>query len=113
MKLHFLPVTYRIQFKIALLVFKCLNNIAPVYLASLIKLRTPNVYNVRLDNDYFKLETTISTNIKRCEGAFSYQAPRIWNELPYQIRSLSELSKSSLKTHYFNKAYRDIEIEGS
>lgn len=67
MKLHFLPVAYRIQFKIALLVFKCLNNIAPVYLNSLIKLRTPNVYSVRLDNDFFKLESIVSINVKRCE----------------------------------------------
>ena len=115
MKLHFLPVAYRIQFKIALLVFKCLNNIAPVYLNSLIKLRTPNVNSVRLDNDFFKLESILSINVKRCEGAFSYQAPKIWNELPYEIRSLSELSKfkSRLKSYYFNKAYLNNEIDGS
>ena len=33
-KLHFLPVRYRIKFKIALLVFKCLNNLAPQRIAT-------------------------------------------------------------------------------
>ena len=89
-----------------------MNNVAPVYLSSLIKLRTPNKYSVRLDNDYFKLESIPATNIKRCEGAFSYQAPLVWNELPYEIRSLNELSKfkRSLKTHYFNLAFKEFDV---
>ena len=37
--LHFLPVVQRIQFKVALLVFKCINNMAPTYLIKLITMR--------------------------------------------------------------------------
>ena len=105
-KLHFLPVDYRIKFKISLLVFKCINNIAPDYLATLIKLRNPSKYSVRLDDDYFLLEY-VSVNIKRSEGAFSYRAPKIWNKLPYELRSLNDLSKfkRSLKSYYFKAAY--------
>ena len=40
-KLHFLPVRYRIKYKVALLVFKCLNNLAPKYLATLLTLKAP------------------------------------------------------------------------
>ena len=43
-KLHFLPVQYRIWFKIALTVFKCINNLAPEYLKSLVTLRTPSEF---------------------------------------------------------------------
>ena len=35
-KVHFLPVKYRIDFKIALLTYKCLNNLAPEYLKELV-----------------------------------------------------------------------------
>ena len=106
-RLHFLPVKFRIKFKIALLVFKCLNNLAPKYLSSLVKLRIPGRYSVRLDSDYYLLETAASKNIKRAEGAFSFIAPRIWNELPFSLRSLNELFlfKKHLKTYYFNVAF--------
>ena len=106
-KLHFLPVKFRIKFKIALMVFKCINNIAPDYLSSLIMLRNPNRYSVRMDNDYYLLEMNSFANVKRVEGAFSYQAPEVWNNLPYEIRSLNELSKFkiALKTFYFKCAY--------
>ena len=41
-KLHFLPVKFRISYKKALLVFKCLNNIAPKYLNDLLTVRAKN-----------------------------------------------------------------------
>ena len=39
--LHWLPVRQRIDFKIALLVFKCLNGQAPSYLCELLSIRKP------------------------------------------------------------------------
>ena len=39
--LHWLPVKYRVDFKIALLTFKCLNGLAPKYLSDLIEIYTP------------------------------------------------------------------------
>ena len=41
-ELHWLPIRYRIQFKILLLVHKCLHGLAPQYLIELIKLRCPS-----------------------------------------------------------------------
>ena len=97
------------------MVFKCVNNLAPKYLASLIKIRTTGRYSVRLDNDYFLLETVAQTNIKRAEGAFSFIGPRIWNDLPFKLRSMNDLSifKKSLKTHFFNLAYHNVSLDGS
>ena len=106
-RLNFLPVKFRIQYKIALMVFKCINNIAPDYLSSIIKFRSPNRYSMRMDNDFYLLEI-VPSETKRAKGAFSYQGPRVWNKLPYSIRLLNELSKfkTELKTHYFKLAYR-------
>ena len=97
------------------MVFKCINNLAPKYLSSLIRLRLPSKYSVRLNNDYYLLEVITSTNFKQTEGAFSFIAPRIWNDLPYSLRCLSELSlfKKSLKTHYFRIAFSDEALDGS
>ena len=39
--LHWLPIRYRIDFKIAVTVFKCLNGLAQSYLSDLIEVYTP------------------------------------------------------------------------
>ena len=41
------------------------------------------------------------------ERAFSVAAPKLWNELPLDLRSLDtiNLSKKHLKTYRFKKAY--------
>ena len=45
------------------------------------------------------------------EAAFSHQGPKIWNELPFSIRSLTSVAefKSSLKTHYFDQAFYEVD----
>ena len=110
-KLHFLPVRYRIKYKVALLVFKCLNNMAPKYLAALLTLRDPNEHSLRLDSDFYMLKIPPSPQFKRTEGAFYHYGPKTWNELPYSLRCFSEIDlfKRHLKTHYFNIAYDGIE----
>ncbi len=109
-ELHFLPVRYRIKYKVALMVFKCLNNISPGYLSELITVRDINNHSLRLDNDFFLLKHPPRTNLKKTEGAFSNIAPQIWNELPYHIRCMTELSsfKKCLKSYYFNIAFDGI-----
>ena len=46
-ELHWLPISARIDFKIILLVFKCLNSMAPSYLQSLIRLKATNREGIR------------------------------------------------------------------
>ena len=82
-KLHFLPVRFRIMYKTALLVFKCLNNLAPKYLTQLIDLRNTNSHSLRNDDDFFLLNLPPVPNLKRTNGAFPYYGPFIWNSLPY------------------------------
>ena len=109
-RLHFLPVRYRILYKLCLLVFKCLNNIAPQYLSSLISIRDPNIHCLRLDKDFYILNKPPAPNLKRTEAAFCLSAPNAWNNLPYYIRCHNRLDgfKTMLKTHYFTIAFKDV-----
>ena len=108
-QLHFLPVAQRIKFKIALLVFKCFNNCAPDYMRDMITCRNISNHQVRLDMDYYRLQQPSSPRLRYTRGAFSHTAPRIWNALPYHLRSLTSIEtfKSNLKTYLFNEAYPD------
>ena len=106
-KVHFLPVRFRINFKIALLAYKCLNNIAPPYLKELISPRQQSFKNVRLDNDYFYLSFPPSPNYVNTEKAFSQCAVKVFNSLPYDIRSAESVTsfKTKLKTYFFSLAF--------
>ena len=93
-KLYFLPVRFRIKFKLCLLVFKCINDLAPEleYLKELIFLREIKRRSSRLDNDFFLLEVPPSLNFNKSQGAFSYVGPKTWNDMPYfMIRSMYEV----------------------
>ena len=106
-KLHFLPVHYRIRYKLAYLAFKCLNNLAPTYLSSLIAARQETIKDVRSNSDYFLLHQPSEPRCTKTRGAFSYSAPKVWNSLPYSLRSMSEAEafKRALKTHLFEQAF--------
>ena len=78
--LHWLPVAQRIDYKIALTVFKVLTTNQPVYIRSLLHISVPlrntrSAFNgILLDAPLCKTETVAR--------AFSNYAPRIWNALP-------------------------------
>ena len=58
-KLHFLLTTgkYQINFKIAMVTFKCLQGSSPQYLQDLVARKVPsNKYNLRDNEDVFFLE---------------------------------------------------------
>jgi len=56
------------------------------------------------------LKAPKASRFTRTEAAFMYYAPTVWNELPYSLRSLTdiELFKKTLKTHYFNIAFEGV-----
>ena len=105
-ELHWLPVEYRIEFKINLLTFKCLHDMAPIYLRELLHVYTPK----RLLRSSFKATRLETVNYKtKTYGyrSFSVHAPYLWNSLPENIRSIHSLSsfKSHLKTHLFKLTF--------
>ena len=106
-ELHFLPVFYRIRYKIALLTFKCLDDKAPLYLQNLVTLKKTNpTYELRPEHQLCRLEVP-HTKYRKSESAFMHAAPDVWNKLPYPIRSIknADVFKKKLKTHYFRQAY--------
>ena len=104
-KLHWLPVSYRIEFKLLLITYKCLNNLAPSYLSELISVRCMD----RTLRSSAGLLLDIPKSMTKTFGdrAFSVSAPRLWNALPLHLRSAESITKfkKELKTHFFNIAF--------
>ena len=92
--LHWLRINERILFKLLVFVFKCLNNMAPVELSSLLTIHS----SVNCTLCYVFLDSIYGRR------SFKYIAPRLWNALPLTMRKLSSLEtfKSKLKYHLFN-----------
>ena len=104
-ELHWLPIENRINFKIAVLVFKCLHGLAPRYLADLIQRYEP-ARNLRSSSGSY-LTTKVAKFKTLCDRSFSVAAVSVWNNLPINIRQSTELNnfKRLLKTHYFMLSY--------
>jgi hypothetical protein len=103
-ELHWLPVTQRIIFKLLLIVYKCTNNIAPSYLSELISNYVP-ARTLRSGNMQLLLET--KSNRTWGDRSFAIAAPRLWNELPVNIRTAKTVTvfKKMLKTHLMSKTF--------
>ena len=106
-KLHWLPIKARIEFKILTLTYKALNYNEPKYLRNM--LETPNQetnVTTRQANEENRLQEP-RTNCNYGERAYSYCAPRLFNKLPQEIRNLQNLMqfKKKLKTHLFERCY--------
>ena len=103
---HWLPVKERIQFKILLYVFKCLNGHAPSYLASCFTHYHQTRTGLRSAQDSTRLSVP-KFRRKALQSAadksFSLAAPALWNNLPTSIRTANSVSsfKRCLKTHLF------------
>ena len=102
--LHWLPCSFRIQFRILTFVFKCLNDLAPSYFRSLISLFRP-ARHLRSSNDDTILQTSITKKSVGQQG-FSFVGS-LWNKLPTAIRMSPSISsfKRRLKTYFFTKHY--------
>ncbi len=73
--LHWLPVRFRIDFKVLLLVFKCLNGLAPEYLSDLLSIHNP-VRSLRSSNQR-QLNVQRARLKLRGDHAFSIAAPKL------------------------------------
>ena len=95
----------RIEFKISVLVYKCLNGLAPQYLCKLLHFYAKD-RDLRSADDKTLLEMPQSRT-KFGERAFCYYAPKIWNSLPKDMRSSKSIDtfKKKVKTHLFSLAY--------
>ena len=111
-QLHFLPVKHRIQYKLCVMVFKCINNMAPTYLTELINMRETKQQAVRLDDDFYVLKRPPAPNFRQTEAAFCLSGPAAWNALPYNIRCQANFQKfkGTLKQYYFNEVFKNVRM---
>jgi hypothetical protein len=107
-ELHWLPARQRIEFKLCLLVFKCLRQVAPLYLTSMcVTLASGPMSHLRSAAHGDLL-------VPRCRTAgygprsFAVAGPACWNNLPLELKTLpltSEQFVSRLKTVLFRRSY--------
>ena len=104
-QLHWLPIKARIEYKILLFTYKCLNDLAPDYLSSLISYYVPNK-TLRSSNSQ---SLVVRRTNKKSMGdrAVSVFAPNSWNEADSSIKNAKSLDifKKCLKTYLFSKYF--------
>ena len=102
--LHWLPVRFRIRFKINLLTYKTLREKQPVYLHSMLAESIPS-RSLRSNNDNSLSVPRVKTNTGA--KAFHSCTPSLWNNLPLSVRSASSVAtlKKYPKTHLFDLAF--------
>ena len=107
-ELHWLPVSYRIIYKILLIVYKSLKGHAPLYISNLLKLYVP-VRNLRSSDKLLLFEPKSMHSWG--DRSFAVAAPRLWNDLPFNIRSSITIDsfKKNLKTYLMSKAFVNVQ----
>ena len=107
-ELHWLPVKSRINYKLIMLTFKCIHHLVPQYLADLVTKYQPG-RSLRSANAMLLVEPKARTKTYG-ERAFSYTAPRLWNELPPTLRQCEQITqfKNNLKTYLFKKHFTQV-----
>ena len=98
------PIIDRIAFKILILVFQSLQGNSPDYMTDIISRHLPS----RSLRSSSALQLTVPrTSHSWGDRSFSHAAPKLWNNLPLEIRQSSSLTvfKSCLKTHPFSSPF--------
>lgn len=93
------------MFKILLITYQALNNLAPSYIRDIL---TPYVPTRQLRSSSTNLLVIPHFNLKTYGArSFSVAAPTLWNTLPSDIMNSSSVSvfKNKLKTFLFKKTF--------
>ena len=108
MDLHWLPVEFRIQYKILLLVHKCLHGQAPQYLSQSLFIKPPGKYNLRRTQQPASLIIPRTKCKSFGDRSFNFSGPFLWNNLPNELKLILNIDsfKKQLKTYLFRKAYQ-------
>ena len=82
-ELHWLPISFRIKFKVLLLIYKSLYNLAPSYLS--------NMFHISKSNYNLCSQTKITLKVPKTNSALgdrslSFAGPRLWNSLPSNLQ---------------------------
>ena len=106
--LHWLPVEYRITYKILLLVYKAINGLSPSYISNLLSFCTSS-YSLRSCSNRL-LQVPRSKLKSNDDRRFSIAGPKLWNSIPPSLRNADFLNsfKKHLKTYLIRQAFKGI-----
>ena len=101
-KLHWLPISERIKYKVACMCFNAINESGPAYLSELLHIYTSScTLHSSLDSRMLKIQQCK----RKTHGfrTFTYFGPYVWNSLPQNIKQCSTLPSftTKLKTFLF------------
>ena len=108
-QLHWLPVSWRIQHKVATTVYKILHGQTAAYLSSYSLLAEPTASDITLRSaSHYDIVVRRSNSHRFGDRIFFTAAPNIWNNLPPHLRRCDTIAQfsSGLKTELFLRAYQ-------
>jgi len=107
-QLHWLPIRWRIQFKLCTIMHSVHTGRCPAYLADCVQTVASSSSRSGLRSATSSRFVTPRLRTKFGERAFSYAGPAAWNSLPADIRDETDSAafRKLLKTHYFNMAFK-------
>ena len=88
--LHWLPISFRVQFKLLLFVYKSLHNPSPLYIKDLLSLKPDANYALRSSAQSLNCSTF-------GDRACAHAVPVLWNSLPLTIRTSTSISFAIFK----------------
>ena len=108
--LHWLRVPERMDFKIAVLIYRCLHGLAPAHLSTELQSVKDMPSRQRLwswSSDTLAVPTSRLSTVG--DQAFPVISARVWNALPVDVISLTTLPafKRLLKTELFSQSFPD------
>ena len=108
--LHWLPVAYRIEFKILVLTFKAIYQLVPSYICNLVRLKEKCKYQLRSSEELLLQLPMGKTKKTLGDRSFQIAAPTLWNSLPTSVRYIDNflVFKRTIKTYLFSKAFSRI-----
>jgi len=103
-QLHWLPVSRRIDFKLAVLMYQISRGLAPTYLQDRCRLASEVSSGRRLRSANVRVFVVPRTRTKLGDRCFAAAGPRLWNSLPGPLRQSESLAtfKRHLKTFLFS-----------
>ena len=109
-ELHWLPLEFRIQYKLAVLAFRHFEGTLPTNLSATLCTYKP-ARSLRSSTE--RLLKSPHVNLKSAgERSFHFAAPAVWDLLPNSLRNIHSLLqfKKQLKTHIFLHAFLDSQM---
>jgi len=106
-QLHWLPVQFRIKFKLCLLMNQIHVGRCPAYLAELVSSSAENRHRSGLRSTSTSGYSKPRLRTKFAERAFPFSGPAEWNCLPNDLRMITDTNvfKKKLKAYFYKQAF--------